>query len=816
MPSRLRLLLPALLLICLADGGLAGTDLYRVHLRDAAALNPLLAEGFDIVQVHPRAPGGGESAPPAVDLFTHRDDLDRLIRLGYRPTLIQRDMEQFYASRLGPLSAELGSGPPNFGQGSMGGYYTWAEAISTFDHYRTTYPSIVSAKQAIGTSHQGRTIWAYKISDNPDQTENEPRVLFDALHHAREPMSMHTMLWFVDHLCVNYGSDAEITDLIDHREIWFVPVVNPDGYVYNQQTNPNGGGLWRKNRRNGSSCDGVDLNRNWPTAWAWDSNGSSGSECSDVYRGPSAGSEPEVQALNGFMTGKNFRTAWSMHTHGEWMVEPYGYRSASPGPVYAEYSADMVAFNGYTAGVGYDLLYPANGISIDHYNDFHGAIAYTPEIGTSFWPPVNQMVPTAQINVEPALLMVKYAGSWLTSTGTDLTETVGNGNGLAEPGEELDLVLDVRNKGQEASGNVLLDLSSPSADVVILSGSASIPSVPSLGVADNSFNPLQIRIDAAALAGANVDLTLQFSYDGLQHETTVPLTIGAPRVILRDLLETELGWIIGAAGDSATTGIWERVNPNQVTNGGAVTQPGNDATPPPGVRCYVTGNDNSSAGADDVDDGRTTLTTPTFDLSSAASPRLRYMRHYYCSTGEDPFTIDISNNGGTTWKNVETVTGQQNQWTGKEWRISDILAPSGQMQVRFRAVDSPNNSLTEACVDDFEILDFANTPHLGAFGTPAIGSTFELQIAAAAGSDWFLLGSNGTGSLNLPGIVGTLGLDLGSLVILGGGTVPADGLTRLPLSLPNDGGLIGQTGYFQALLNLPPRTFSNVASVTVE
>ncbi|NJL75266.1 MAG: zinc carboxypeptidase, partial [Saprospiraceae bacterium] len=102
--------------------------------------------------------------------------------------------------------------------------------------------------------------------------------------------------------------------LINNRQLYFVPVVNPDGYVYNQSTNPNGGGMWRKNRRNNTgSCEGVDLNRNYD--WMWSSTtGSSGDTCNDTYRGTAPFSEPESQAIRDFTTSINPPIAFTTHT----------------------------------------------------------------------------------------------------------------------------------------------------------------------------------------------------------------------------------------------------------------------------------------------------------------------------------------------------------------------------------------------------------------------------------------------------------------------------------------------------------------------
>ena len=81
---------------------------------------------------------------------------------------------------------------PPLGQGAMGGHYTLAQVISILDTFAANYPSICAPKVSLGQTHEGRDIWMVKISDNVGVDENEPEVLFDALHHAREPLSMET------------------------------------------------------------------------------------------------------------------------------------------------------------------------------------------------------------------------------------------------------------------------------------------------------------------------------------------------------------------------------------------------------------------------------------------------------------------------------------------------------------------------------------------------------------------------------------------------------------------------------------------------
>ena len=164
----------------------------------------------------------------------------------------------------------------------MGGYYTFAEIVGVIDQLRASYPNFVSQKTSIGQSVQGRDIWMFKVSDNPNVDEDEPEFRVDSLHHAREPQGMQTTIYFVSWLLEEYGSDPLATYLVDEREIYVVLCVNPDGYEYNRSIAPGGGGLWRKNRRNnGGGVFGVDLNRNYPFQWAVA--GSSSNPDSDIY-----------------------------------------------------------------------------------------------------------------------------------------------------------------------------------------------------------------------------------------------------------------------------------------------------------------------------------------------------------------------------------------------------------------------------------------------------------------------------------------------------------------------------------------------------
>jgi choice-of-anchor B domain-containing protein len=192
-------------------------------------------------------------------------------------------------------------------------------------------------------------------------------------------------------------------------------------------------------------------------------------------------------------------------------------------------------------------------------------------------------------------------------------------------------------------------------------------------------------------------------------------------ISFNDDFQTNLGWTVGAAGDAATAGIWERADP-QATS----AQPEDDHTSAPGTLCFVTGaSAGASVGANDVDGGKTTLTSPTLNLAAQSSARISYWRWYSNTQGGSPnadvFTVDISNNNGSSWVNVETVgpTGAQTGggWYFHEFTVSNYVTPTSTVRLRFVADDAGSGSVIEAAIDDFQVT----TPNCSGFAVICSG-----------------------------------------------------------------------------------------------
>lgn len=290
--------------------------------------------------------------------------------------------------------------PSNYDFGDMGGYLTYEEAIDNLSRMSELYPDLVTPLLPIGDiqTHEGLPVYYLRISDNAATDElDEPEVLYTSLHHAREPNSLAQNLYYMWYLLENYERDPEIRAIVDHTELYFVPIINPDGYLYNEAISPMGGGLWRKNRAviNGNT-QGVDLNRNYGFQWGIDEQGSSPDPESQTYRGPAPFSEPETRAIRQLCQERNFRIALNYHTFGNILIFPWAYSDeATPDDaVFQGLGEAFTADNRYVYGVGSSVLgYTVNGDSDDYMYALEEGklpiIAMTPEVGAwmdGFWP----------------------------------------------------------------------------------------------------------------------------------------------------------------------------------------------------------------------------------------------------------------------------------------------------------------------------------------------------------------------------------------------------------------------------------------------
>lgn len=225
--------------------------------------------------------------------------------------------------------------------------------------------------------------------------------------------------------------------------------------------------------------------------------------------------------------------------------------------------------------------------------------------------------------------------------------------------------------------------------------------------------------------------------------------LGQQSVILFDDLETDTGWTAGDPGDTATTGIWQRVDPVAST-----AQPEDDHSPL-GTMCWITSQNspNTSANSGDVDGGFVTLISPVYDLSQNPDAEISYWRWFYSNhlTPEDTFTVDVSGDGGLNWVNVKTIGDTtifqtRGGWINNRFRVSDFVTPSSTVQVRFIAADNPIGlNSVEAGVDDLQI-DELQCIDVFCLGDGSGDSIVDFNDITSVLSNWTSISAPGAGA----------------------------------------------------------------------
>jgi carboxypeptidase T len=361
-----------------------------------------------------------EADHASVIVTASASDLRRLRRLPYRVTALAAPAAP--ATPQPPTTTRARAFPAN-----DSGYHTYQEWVDETAALVAAHPSLVTRTQ-IGTSYEGRPIWALKVSDNAATDEAEPEILFTHNQHAREHLTVEMAMYLLHALTDEYATDPRIRAVVDSREIWIVPSMNPDGAEFDVATGDYV--LWRKNRQPPpapASAIGTDLNRNWDFQWGCCPGGSSGDPASETYRGPSPFSAPETQAVRNFVVSRRIggvqqiKAAIDFHTYGELVLWPYGYTFADTAPgldadqhaTFVAIGESMAAANGYTPQQGSDL-YITDGAIDDWLWGAQGVFAYTFEMypttdSPGFYPPDEAIAAQTARNREAVLRLLEVA-----------------------------------------------------------------------------------------------------------------------------------------------------------------------------------------------------------------------------------------------------------------------------------------------------------------------------------------------------------------------------------------------------------------------
>ena len=709
----------------------------KIFPSNSEGFAPILQYAFDLEESTTDKDG-------SIKIFLNSKEFSDLQNSGLRYEVLIPDWQQYY-NNLPTLRPEEKSeflreskekyGIEGFGFGSMGGFYTFQEAINQLDSLHARFPNIITQKFQIGETENGRPIWAAKISDNPNVSEPEPRALFDGLIHAREPISMMTVLYAMYYLCENYGDDPEVTYLVNNREIFFIPVVNPDGYEYNRIDEPGGGGMWRKNRKNsGGGAYGVDLNRNYGYMWGYDNTGSSPTPSSETYRGPSAFSEPEVAAIRDLTIVNGFRSYVNFHSYANAMLYPWGYiNQVTPdNAIYSDFCSYMSQFNGFEYGNGGTILgYNSNGSSRDW---FYGeqttkpkTFGYTFEIGgdaDGFWPAQSRIFPLVQLNLRPILFKSWVAGEYVSLFSPCFDREYFN------PGDVVSLIPVFKNRGLANATDVTVELTAVSSDLTIINGVVQILNIASQDTSAVN-QPLNFSIAPDASFSQQHKLLVRTKKDNVtMSQDTLSITLGVPNYLFIDSTENPLThWTITAT---------------------PVSSPKWEATTTSFVSAPVSFTDSKSGMYSNNATVTMTSTTP-IDLSMVNNPKLTYWLKHDIESNWDYAQVMISTNGGTLFTplagryttmssgtfqppNQPVYDGVQAAWVQEE--ISLLPYSGQQILLRFKLVTDGTQQKDGIYLDDIGIIGYSAVPveltsfsgEFNRYGTPELSWSVATEL----------------------------------------------------------------------------------------
>jgi len=342
-------------------------------------------------------------------LIVNRNELNELIESGISFGIIEADCEAVNSIEISKKMNQFKDNYTFSGEfqlGSLGGYHNFQEIHEFFDSMVQNSPFPIYV-DTIGFSIENRPILAYHIGD----TLTNNSVLLTSLIHAREPGSVSVLMYWLSNLATEYKNGvSKAKFIIENRHIAIVPIVNPDGVLFNEANYPQGGGMWRKNRRNnGDGTFGVDLNRNFGPLSSWDmpNDGSSIQTKDETYRGLSPFSEPEAVAIRDFCNISQFRIAMNYHTFGDMILLPDDKGEHITPNFYDAFGMETQRLSGYIYGLSLPTVgYPVRG-STDQWmmlkeQNREAISAMTPEvgrIGRSFWrTPADSILIQCQVN----------------------------------------------------------------------------------------------------------------------------------------------------------------------------------------------------------------------------------------------------------------------------------------------------------------------------------------------------------------------------------------------------------------------------------
>ncbi len=417
--------------------------------------------------------------------------------------------------------------------GVFGNYYLYSEIRQAILGLQSQYPALVKVDSLPIRSIEDRAIYVVKISNSPGANNGKPEVLISGAIHAYEPIGPSVVMCDMTHLCENYAADPEIQWLVDNRQTYFFPVMNPDGYVFNE-TYPSR--MWRKNRRlNPGGSYGVDLNRNYPYKWGYDNNGSSPNPPAWNYRGTAPASEPETQAVVDFVNAHQIRTWHNHHSPGDVLLIPFSYIDSYPWNDTLEYYTmcreesllyGFVDWGNSSQAYGY----PCNGELGDWAwcdSATYKIFGLVPELGPDYWGGLNDtsvIVDICQRMLGAELYLIQVAGFFPIVLDITVNDSPpgGNNDGVLNPGETAALQIRLDNKAVVDTADGLCGyLSTAYQYVRMIDTIGNYGDVIRLTQAINSSDPFAVACSTSAAPFDWVHFNLRLVWDAGDFEKTL-------------------------------------------------------------------------------------------------------------------------------------------------------------------------------------------------------------------------------------------------------------------------------------------------------
>jgi murein tripeptide amidase MpaA len=645
-------------------------------------------------------------------------EIEKMLSLNFDYEILINDVTHFYKQRnkLSDKSAKnifceenenIFETPENYDfkpSDDFGGFYTYNEMLNELDDMHSLYPEIISARSDIKDetfsssphiheTYEGRYLQWIKISDNPNVSEGEPQILYTALHHAREPASLQQLIYFMWYLLENYDSNDSIKQIIDNSELFFVPCVNPDGYIFNEIIEPNGGGMWRKNTRD---SHGVDNNRNYSYIdengnEVWNTSGTSSNPYGNTYAGDGPFSESENRAIRYFVESNNFKIALNNHTYGNLLLYPYGYdynQTTEDDDIFQFISSALVSENNYDNIISADL-YPAAGDSDDFMygmlntenNQVREKIfAMTPEIGSSFWPQASTIEDICKGMLHLNLTAAKMIGNYASLK--DFTENFISSNTFSANFE-------LQRLGIIDNGSFNIQIEPISSNIISTTPEININSLNIGEIVNESF---QIELNESTNSGEDVIFKYILDNGSFSEEIIVKKIFGAPILLFEDESDNFSDyWTI----DSSWSETFEEYNSPQTS-----------ITDSP----YSNYSNNALETINLLND---------INLSGYSYAEINFNAKWNIESGYDYVQIEISNDGGASWepqcgkytrKGVETqedaldeplYDGNQGEWVNESILLTDYI--DQEISIRFKLKSDGGLRRDGFYYDDFKI-----------------------------------------------------------------------------------------------------------------